>query len=267
MIMFLLFPTVGYAHSNSAIHWGIPSAKEERVPYPGDPWHNLLTKYDGVYIGNTSKKEVYLTFDNGYENGFTPKILDVLKEKKVLATFFITGQFIKENPDLVKRMVDEGHIVGNHTWHHPNLTTVNNVRLEKELTLLKDEFKQLTGKDEMTYMRPPEGVFSERTLAVTKKLGYRHIMWSLAFLDWKVEEQHGWKYSYDNVMRKIHPGAVILLHTISSDNAHALGSIIDGVREKGYEFKSLDDLLKPEKKQEKKEKRKKKKGKRKKRNP
>jgi peptidoglycan-N-acetylmuramic acid deacetylase len=251
VIISFLFPLVSYAYSNSAIHWGMPSAKNEQPPHPGDPWHNLLMKYKGVYIGDTSKKDVYLTFDNGYENGFTPKILDVLKEKKVCATFFITGQFIKEYPDLVKRMVEEGHIVGNHTWHHPNLTSVNDVRLEKELTLLKDEFKQLTGKDDMVYMRPPEGVFSERTLAVSKKLGYQHVMWSLAFLDWKVDEQRGWKYSYDNVMRKIHPGAVILLHTISSDNAHALARIIDGVREKGYEFKPLDELTRLKKEDEK----------------
>ncbi len=247
-IYFLLFLCIittqsVFAYSTTPLHWGIPSAKNEESPYPGKEFDEITKKYDAIYMENTTEKNVYLTFDNGYENGFTPKILDILKEKKVPATFFITGQFVTEHPNLVRRMVEEGHIVGNHTWRHPNLTTVDDARFEKELRTLKEEVAKITKQKEMKYMRPPEGIFSEKTLAMAKGLGYTHVLWSLAFMDWDVQNQRGSQYAFDNVTKKIHPGAVILLHTISSDNAEALSSIIDDLRKKGYEFQSLDGLV------------------------
>lgn len=244
LLIFMLIISPVVAISASSIHWGIASTTNEEVPYPGEQLENLIKKYDAIYLGDKKKKEVYLTFDNGYELGYTPKILDTLKEKKVPAIFFVTGQFVREHPELVKRMVEEGHIVGNHTWHHPQLTTVNEVRFEKELQMLKDEVGKITKQKEMKYMRPPEGIFNEFTLAKTKELGYTHVFWSLAYMDWDVENQHGWQNAYHNITKKIHPGAVILLHTVSKDNADGLGQIIDEIERRGYEFKSLDDINK-----------------------
>lgn len=232
-----------FAYDNTANHWGVARNKNELPPDAGKKFTSLIEKYDGFFLGDTNKKDIYLTFDNGYENGYTEKILDVLKEKRVPATFFITGQYIKDQPDLVKRMVQDGHIIGNHSWHHPDLTTISDEKLRNELQRIETEVKQLTGQKEMKYLRPPRGIFSERTLAVTKEMGYYNVFWSLAFQDWKVDQQRGWQYSYDSVTKQIHPGAVLLLHSISSDNAGALSKIIDELRNRGYQFKSLDDLV------------------------
>lgn len=242
MMLIAVVPSSVSAYANAAKHWGTTRSNKELPPDAGKEFISIIEKYDSFYLGNTNKKDIYLTFDNGYENGYTEKILDVLKKKKVPATFFITGQYVKEQPELVKRMVKDGHIIGNHSWHHPDLTTVSDVRFRKELELLEEEVKSLTGQKEMKYLRPPRGIFSERTLALSKEMGYYNVFWSLAFLDWKVDQQRGWKYSYDCVMNYIHPGAIILLHSISSDNAGALDKIIDDLRKRGYTFKSLDDL-------------------------
>jgi len=194
-------------------------------------------------MGDTSKKEIYLTFDNGYENGYTEKVLDVLKERKVPATFFITGHYLDTEADLVKRMVDEGHIVGNHSWYHPDLTTQSDEELKKELESVRLKVEELTDQKGMSYLRPPRGIFSERVLNDAKELGYTSVFWSLAFVDWKVNDQKGWRYSYDNIMRQIHPGCILLLHTVSKDNAEALDNAIVELRKQGYTFKSLDDLM------------------------
>lgn len=229
--------------SNHPLHWGMKRSRNHQPAEAGELFEKTLAKYGSFYIGDTSKKDIYLTFDNGYENGYTAEILDVLKKKKVPATFFVTGHYISKNGDLIKRMVDEGHIVGNHTWHHPDLTQVSDIRLKKELQLVEEEYKKITGKDDMMYLRPPRGIFSERTLKLSRDLGYVNVFWSLAFVDWYVNNQKGWRYAYDNIVEQIHPGAVILLHTVSEDNAKALAKVIDTLRDQGYTFKSLDDLM------------------------
>lgn len=232
------------AYSNKAIHWGFKKSSNETPPSAGKELDDLLNKYGSFYLGDPSKKEIYLTFDNGYENGFTAQILDTLKEKQVPAAFFVTGHYLKDQPELVKRMVAEGHIVGNHSWSHPDLTTVSNEKLKKELNLVNEEYKRVTGQHaDLRYLRPPRGIFSERTLALSSELGYHNIFWSLAFVDWKIDQQKGWQYAYDNIMSQIHPGAIILLHTVSRDNAEALAKVIDDLRQKGYQFKSLDQLI------------------------
>lgn len=231
------------AYSNKPIHWGFAKSKNHEPASAGKELDELLAKYDSFYIGHTKEKHIYLTFDNGYENGYTEKVLDVLKEKKVPAAFFVTGHYLKDQPDLVKRMVKEGHIVGNHSWHHPDLTQVSDERLKEELQKVKDEYKQITGRDDMKYLRPPRGIFSERTLALSKQEGYTTAFWSLAFVDWITNQQKGWKYSYDNIMRQIHPGCILLLHTVSKDNAEALSQAIDDLRKEGYEFHSLDEYM------------------------
>jgi peptidoglycan-N-acetylmuramic acid deacetylase len=230
-------------YSNKPIHWGFKKSSNHKPPSAGTKYEELIAKYGSFYLADTEKKEIYLTFDNGYENGFTAPILDVLKDKKVPATFFVTGHYLKDQADLVKRMVKEGHIVGNHSWHHPDMTTVSEKKMEEELTKVNEEFKRLTGSTDMMYLRPPRGIFSERTLAISQKLGYTNVFWSLAFLDWKINEQKGWEYAYENIMKQIHPGAIILLHTVSRDNAEALGKVIDDLHKEGYTFRSLDDLM------------------------
>jgi peptidoglycan-N-acetylmuramic acid deacetylase len=230
------------AYSNAPIHWGFKKSKNHEPASAGEEYDKLLAKYGAFYIGDTTKKDIYLTFDNGYENGYTEKVLDVLKEKKVPATFFVTGHYLKDQSDLVKRMAKEGHIVGNHSWYHPDLTSVSDERLRKELDSVREETKRLTGQD-VTYLRPPRGIFSERTLGLSRDLGYQNVFWSLAFVDWHINNQRGWEYAYNNIMRQIHPGAILLLHTVSRDNAEALGKAIDDLREEGYTFRSLDHLM------------------------
>ena len=199
----------------------------------------MVTKYGGVYIGDTSKKVLYLTFDEGYENGYTPKILDTLKANNVKAAFFITGAYLKQSPDLVKRMVDEGHIVANHSVNHPSMPTVSYSAFEKEILDLEKNFSEKFGKG-MTYFRPPMGEFSERSLAATQQLGYKTVMWSFHYLDYDVNNQKGADYAYKKVMDNLHNGMVLLLHAVSKDNAEALDRIIKDAQAQGYTFSPFD---------------------------
>ncbi|MFD1020753.1 delta-lactam-biosynthetic de-N-acetylase [Thalassobacillus hwangdonensis] len=225
-----------------AFGWGYKKSNGDQPPDVG-MYGPLIQKYDGFYVDPSGDKEVYLTFDNGYEEGYTASVLDVLKEKKVPATFFITGHYIKSAEDLVKRMVDEGHIVGNHSWHHPDFTEVSRQKMKEELDRVEQAVADLTDQEEMLYMRPPRGTFNANTLEWTREMGYIHAFWSIAFVDWNTNQQKGWQYAYRSVMDQVHPGAVILLHTVSKDNAEALERMIDGMRKEGYEFKSLDHLM------------------------
>ncbi|MFI8715654.1 delta-lactam-biosynthetic de-N-acetylase [Brevibacillus sp. HB2.2] len=226
-------------------HFGFKKSKNGQLPSINEEgFKSIVDRHGAVFLGDTTKKELYLTFDNGYENGFTPKILDTLLAKKVPAIFFVTGHFVKEQPELLKRMAKEGHLIGNHSWSHPDMTTVPNQKIKDELTKVSDAVQQVIGQANMRYLRPPRGIFSDRTLAVTKDLGYTNVFWSVAYRDWDTKVQRGAKYAYDNVMAQLHPGAVILLHSVSKDNAEALGTIIDEARKQGYEFKSLDQLPK-----------------------
>ncbi|KAA9031181.1 delta-lactam-biosynthetic de-N-acetylase [Niallia endozanthoxylica] len=232
------------SYPNRPIHWGFKKASDGIPAEAGQEWDDILKRHGAYYKGDPNKKDIYLTFDNGYENGYTEKVLNVLKKEKVPATFFVTGHYLETEPKLVKRMVKEGHIVGNHSWHHPDLTQVSDERLKEELEKVKEKTEELTGVKTMNYIRPPRGIFSERTMALANDEGYTHVFWSLAFKDWQTDQQKGAQYSYDNIMRQIHPGAVLLLHTVSKDNAEALESVIKDLKKQGYTFKSLDDLTK-----------------------
>lgn len=231
------------AESNHPIHWGFKKSQNHEPASAGKELDDLLKKYDAFYLGDPSKKMIYLTFDNGYENGYTAKVLDVLKKHKVPAVFFVTGHYLKTEPELVKRMVKEGHIVGNHSWYHPDLTTQSDNELKEELESVRLKVEELTGQKGMSYLRPPRGIFSERVLSKSKDLGYTTVFWSLAFIDWKVNDQKGWKYAYDNIMKQIHPGSILLLHTVSKDNAEALDQAITDLKKQGYIFKSIDELM------------------------
>lgn len=238
----VVMPKISNAESNEKYNWSFNPAKNNEPATTEPIYEELLNKYGGFYIGDTNEKELYLTFDNGYENGYTAEVLDVLKEKNVPAAFFITGHYLKEEQDLVKRMIDEGHIVGNHSYHHPSLPDVSDERLKKELESLRELYEEVTGRDDMRYLRPPQGTFSERTLARSAELGYINVFWSFAYKDWEINNQKGWKYAYDSIMKRVHPGAILLLHSVSSDNAEALPKVIDDLEKEGYTFKSLDEL-------------------------
>lgn len=224
---------------NSTKGWWISLNKEHKTPtIPGDI-KDTIDKYDGYYVGDTSEKMVYLTFDEGYENGYTPLILDTLKENEVKAVFFITSQFLKQNSDLVQRMLDEGHIVGNHSVNHPSLPDKDYDGIIKEICGLEDMFAEKFGKG-FNYFRPPQGNYSERTLAAIQQLGYKTIFWSFAYDDWDVTKVRGADYAYNKVMDNLHNGAIYLLHAVSKDNAEGLDKIIKGIRAEGYEIRQLD---------------------------
>ncbi|SDY09605.1 peptidoglycan-N-acetylmuramic acid deacetylase [Evansella caseinilytica] len=241
--LFAVSSSVIGAESNVEYHWSFKPSKNHEPASTEPLYAQLLQKYNGIYRGDITKKEVFLTFDNGYENGYTEKILDALKEKQVPATFFVTGHYLQSAPELIKRMVNEGHNVGNHSFHHPSLPAVDDERLKRELVSLEELYEEITGRKDMRFLRPPRGTFSERTLARSAELGYINVFWSLAYKDWETANQKGWKHAYNAVMKRIHPGAIVLLHSVSSDNAEALPKIIDDLRADGYTFKSLDELL------------------------
>ncbi len=199
-------------------------------------------KFDAVCLDSSAdEKLIYLTFDCGYENGFTSKILDTLKDKNVKAAFFCTLPQVKENSELIARMIKEGHIVGNHSVTHPDFSTLSESEIVEEIKGFDDYMRENFGYSSL-YFRYPQGKYSEYALTVLNELGFKCIFWSLAYADWETDNQKGASYAYETVMSRIHPGAVILLHSVSSDNAGALSDIIESCRERGYEFCSLDDM-------------------------
>lgn len=225
------------ALSNKTMAWGMKKNKGS-APDVDTPSVTLLESYGGVYKTNEAKT-VYLTFDEGYENGYTAQILDVLKKTGVPAAFFITGDYLNTQPELVKRMAEEGHSVGNHTYNHPSMPSVtDNEKLAKEILSLSQAYTQLTNK-KMTLIRPPMGEFSERTLAISRDLGLKTVLWSFAYVDWARDAVHGAQYAYEQIMPYMHDGAVILLHAVSKDNADVLERVITDLKAQGYTFGTL----------------------------
>lgn len=231
------------AASPGAYHFGFKKSNNGQLPsIAQEGFEHILKQNGAVFLGDSSKKQLFLTFDNGYENGNTTEILNVLKKKQVPAIFFVTGHYVKDQPDLVKRMVEEGHLIGNHSWNHPDMTRLSPEAIRDELAKVKIEVAQLTGQKEMKFLRPPRGIFNERVLRESREAGYTSVFWSIAYLDWDTKKQKGAEFAYREVMKQLHPGAVILLHAVSKDNAEALGRIIDDARAQGYEFHSLMDI-------------------------
>lgn len=229
--------------SNKKIGWGIKRNDNNVQPDLGSINKKLIEENDDIAMGNKDDKFVYLTFDEGYEAGYTSKILDVLKENDVKAAFFITGHYLNSASDLVQRMIDEGHIVGNHTVNHPSMPDLDDAKLKNEVTKLHTSVYEKFGY-EMKYLRPPKGEFSERTLALSKSLGYTTVMWSFAYDDWNENNQGREEYAKEKILSNIHNGAVILLHANSKDNSNILDYIIKEIKTQGYEFKTLDEFKK-----------------------
>ncbi|MCL2383625.1 MAG: polysaccharide deacetylase family protein [Oscillospiraceae bacterium] len=201
----------------------------------------MLAAASGIAVGSPDIAYVYLTFDNGHEEGYTPKILDVLKEHSVPATFFITGHYLNSVTELVERMLNEGHIVGNHTVNHPSMPDIDDDRLRAEITNLHSSMHQRFGY-EMKFFRPPKGEFSERTLDMTRSLGYTTVMWSFAYDDWDKNNQGRQEYAKNKILDNLHNGAIILLHATSRDNSEILDYVIREIKARGFEFRSLDEF-------------------------
>lgn len=229
------------ALSNTKIGWGLKRSTNNQQPDLGATNIKLMEEYNGIAMGNKDKKYVYLTFDGGYEGGYTEKILDVLKENGVSATFFITGHYLNTAGDIVKRMIEEGHIVGNHTVNHHSMPDLSDEQIKEEVIRLQTAVFEKTGY-EMKYIRPPKGEYSERTLALTNNLGYTTVMWSLAYDDWDDNKQGRTEYGKEKILSNIHPGCVILLHSTARDNSEILDEVIKRIKDMGYEFKSIENF-------------------------
>lgn len=223
--------------------WGL-SFRQEGAPPIGNAGKDQLSQYQAAYIGNTNEKVLYLTFDAGYENGCTAKILDTLKEKQVPAAFFLVGNYIRQSPDLVRRMVAEGHIVGNHTMHHYDMSRLSDkAAFSKELTDLEALYKETVGQELPKFYRPPQGIYSEENLKMAQELGYKTLFWSLAYVDWNNDAQPTREAAFAKLLPRTHNGAVVLLHSTSKTNAEILGELIDKWKAMGYRFGTLEELF------------------------
>jgi len=232
-----------YKEAVPTVSWGLSFQQEGQAP-SGPASQKQLEKYDAVYVGDTSRKVLYLTFDAGYENGCTEEILDVLKKHNVPAAFFLVGNYLEKNPDLVRRMVAEGHIVGNHTMHHPNMSKLSDKdAFAKELTDLEVLFREVTGKELPKFYRPPQGIYSETNLQMAQELGYKTVFWSLAYADWNNDSQPTRDQAFSKLLPRTHNGAVILLHSTSKTNAEILDELLTTWESQGYTFESIDQLF------------------------
>ena len=194
-------------------------------------------------MGDPGEKVIYLTFDAGYENGNTEKILDALKKHGVHAAFFVVGNYLETSPDLVKRMADEGHIVGNHTYHHPDMSKISDKQsFEKELKDLEALYTKVTGQTMKKYYRPPQGKYSENNLKMAQEMGYKTFFWSLAYVDWYQDKQPSKEEAFKKLLGRIHPGAIVLLHSTSDTNGAILDELLTKWEEMGYHFATLDDI-------------------------
>ena len=223
--------------------WGL-SFRTEGQPPIGNATAAALRNYDAVYVGDPGEKVIYLTFDAGYENGCTAQILDVLKAREVPAAFFVVGNYLQTAPELVQRMADEGHLVGNHTEHHWDMSRIaDRETFRKELETVEEQYRELTGQEMEKFYRPPQGVYSEENLRMAKELGYKTVFWSLAYVDWYQDDQPTAEQAFSKLIPRIHPGAVVLLHSTSQTNAAILDELIGKWEALGYRFGRLEELF------------------------
>lgn len=223
-------------------NWGLSFQTDGEPPIANASMEELA-RFDAYYAQNTTEKVLYLTFDAGFENGNTPIILDALKKHNAPATFFVVGTYIESNPDLIKRMEKEGHIVGNHTYHHPDMTKLSSLSaFEKELKDVENAYNNVTGKEMTKFYRPPQGKYNENNLQMAKDLGYHTFFWSLAYVDWQENNQPTKEEAFNKLLTRVHPGAIVLLHSTSKTNGEILDELLTKWEEMGYQFKSLDSI-------------------------
>lgn len=227
----------------SADNWGLSFQTEGAAPV-GNADAAYLAQYDAYYLGDTTQKVIYLTFDCGYENGYTEQILDVLKAHQAPAAFFVVGNMVESAPNIVKRMADEGHIVGNHTFHHPDMSAISDqAAFQKELDALSEVYRETTGQELSHFYRPPQGKYSEENLKQAQALGYKTVFWSLAYVDWYDNNQPTKEQAFEKLIPRIHPGAIVLLHSNSKTNAAILDELLTQWESLGYSFGTLDELF------------------------
>lgn len=225
-------------------NWGLGFGAEGTQP-TGNVSAAELKNYDAYYVGDSAKKVIYLTFDCGYENGNTAPILDALKKHNVPATFFVVGHYLESAPELVKRMVAEGHTVGNHTYHHPDMSKISDAAaFRKEMDDVSCLYKELTGCEMVKFYRPPQGKYSTANLQMAKDLGYQTFFWSLAYVDWNVDAQPSREEAIQKLTSRIHPGAIVLLHNTSKTNGEVLDELLSKWEEMGYTFEKLENMAK-----------------------
>lgn len=223
-------------------NWGLSFQKEGQTPV-GNASAEYLKNFDSYFVGDASEKSIYLTFDCGFENGNTAPILDALQKHNVKACFFVVGNYLETAPELVQRMVDEGHTVGNHTYHHPDMSKISDLQsFQKEVDDVANKFQEITGQPMAKFYRPPQGKFSESNLKLAQELGYKTIFWSLAYVDWYTDKQPSHEEAFSKLVPRIHPGAVVLLHVTSQTNAEILDELLTKWEGEGYTFKTLDQL-------------------------
>lgn len=227
----------------SAENWGLGFGTEGTQP-TGTASAEELKEYNAYYVGDGEEKKIYLTFDCGYENGNSSAILDALKKHDVPATFFVVGHFLESAPEMVKRMVEDGHAVGNHTYHHYDMSKISDPAVfRKEMDDVRTLFQEITGTEMAMYYRPPQGKYSETNLQMAKDLGYSTFFWSLAYVDWNVDAQPSHEEAFSKLTGRIHPGAVVLLHNTSKTNGEILDELLTKWEEMGYTFGKLEELV------------------------
>ena len=228
---------------NQVDNWGLGGYGENGEKPTGNVSSQELAKYNAHYLSDTQEKVLYLTFDAGYENGNTEPILDALKKHNVSATFFVVGHYLETAPDLVKRMVAEGHTVGNHTYHHPDMSAISDMEsFRKEMEDVETLYQQITGQPMTKFYRPPQGKYSIENLKMAKELGYHTFFWSLAYVDWYQDKQPSKEEAFSKLLGRIHPGSIVLLHSTSATNGAILDELIGKWEEMGYRFSTLKDF-------------------------
>lgn len=226
----------------SKTDWGLGYGENGSAP-TGNCSPEELLEYNAFFIGNTKKNTVYLTFDAGYENGYTENILDVLKKHKVPAAFFLVGNYMDTSPELVKRMAEEGHVVGNHTMTHPDMSKISDKEsFKRELSGIEEKYKEITGKEMLKIYRPPQGKFNIDNLKMAKEMGYKTFFWSLAYVDWIEDNQPSEEFAFSKLIPRMHNGAIVLLHSTSKTNSEILDELLTKWKEMGYTFGSLADF-------------------------
>ena len=235
--------SVGSSRIAASENWGLGGYGDGVKP-TGIASAEELKKYDAYFVGEGEEKVIYLTFDAGYENGNTEPILDALKRHQAPATFFVVGHYLESAPELVKRMVEEGHCVGNHTYHHLDMSQISDMAsFRREMDDVANLFRQITGEELSMYYRPPQGKYSVENLKMAKELGYQTFFWSLAYVDWYQDKQPSREEALEKLTGRIHPGAVVLLHSTSKTNGEVLDELLGEWEKMGYSFRPLSDLI------------------------
>ena len=242
LIIGFTFACKHFISASKNTNWGLSFKKQGERP-TGNATPEYLKEFNSYFIAPEGNKKIYITFDAGYEAGYTPKILGVLEKHNVKATFFVGGTLMKSKPELIKQTDEKGHIVANHSLHHPNMSKMSTMEdFKKEIEPVEELYKEITGKDMKKFYRPPQGIFSETNLKMANQLGYKTIFWSLAYVDWYKDKQPSKEDALNKIMSRIHDGAIILLHSTSKTNSEILDELLTKLEEQGYSFGTLEEL-------------------------